>query len=77
MKKGFPFQSRLFQKHGTKYHRMPLKIFYLSTDIFQFTNSPKTWVGYRIFAVNGSEIAVDRNKNSEIIWIPAHCFMVW
>lgn len=40
-------------------------VFNLSTDIFQFTNNPKTWDGYRIFAVDGSEIAVDHNKNNE------------
>lgn len=40
-------------------------IFNLSTDLFQFTNHPKTWDGYRIFAVDGSEIAVDHNKNNE------------
>lgn len=40
-------------------------IFNLSTDLFRFTNHPKTWDGYRIFAVDGSEIAVDHNKNNE------------
>lgn len=40
-------------------------VFNLSTDLFRFTNHPKTWDGYRIFAVDGSEIAVDHNKNNE------------
>ena len=39
-------------------------IFKLSTDLFQFTNHPKTWDGYRVFAVDGSEIAVAHNKNN-------------
>lgn len=40
-------------------------IFNLSADLFRFTNHPKTWDGYRIFAVDGSEIAVAHNKNNE------------
>lgn len=40
-------------------------IFHLSTNLFRFTNHPKTWDGYRVFAVDGSEIAVDHNKNNE------------
>lgn len=40
-------------------------IFNLSTNLFQFTNHPNTWDGYCIFAVDGSEIAVDHNKNNE------------
>lgn len=40
-------------------------IFHLSTDLSRFTIHPKTWDGYRVFAVDGSEIAVDRNKNNE------------
>lgn len=39
-------------------------IFHMSSDIFQFTSQPKTWDGYRIFAVDGSDIAVDHNKNN-------------
>lgn len=40
-------------------------IFHLSTDLFRFTKHPKTWDEYRIFAVDGSKIAVDHNKNNE------------
>ena len=40
-------------------------IFHLSTDLFRFTDHSMTWDGYRVFAVDGSEIAVDHNKNNE------------
>lgn len=39
-------------------------IFYMSTDIFQFTRQAKTLDGYRVFAIDGSDIAVDHNKNN-------------
>lgn len=39
-------------------------IFRMSADIFQFTARPETWDGYRVFAVDGSEIAVGHNKNN-------------
>ena len=41
-------------------------IFKLSTDIFQFRNQSKTWDGYRIFAIDGSDIAVNHNKINEV-----------
>lgn len=39
-------------------------IFRMSTDIFQFTRQSKTLDGYRIFAIDGSDIAVDHNQNN-------------
>lgn len=36
----------------------------MSTDIFQFDRQPETWDGYRIFAIDGSDVAVDHNKNN-------------
>lgn len=37
----------------------------MSTDIFQFTSHPKTWDGYRIFAIDDFDIAVAHNKKNE------------
>lgn len=39
-------------------------VFHMSTDIFQFNRQPETWDGYRIFAIDGSDVAVDHNKNN-------------
>lgn len=36
----------------------------MSTDIFQFARQSKTLDGYRVFAIDGSDIAVDHNKNN-------------
>lgn len=33
-------------------------------DIFDFTKQPKTYDGYRVFAIDGSDIAVDHNENN-------------
>lgn len=39
-------------------------IFNMSTDIFRFTKQSKTLDGYRVFAIDGSDIAVDHNQNN-------------
>lgn len=39
-------------------------IFNMSTNIFQFTRQSKTLDGYRVFAIDGSDIAVDHNENN-------------
>ncbi len=65
-KKNFSISKQAFSK--ARYKISPLAfedIFNLSTDLFLFTNHPRTWDGYRVFAVDGSEIAVDHNKNNE------------
>lgn len=36
----------------------------MTTNIFEFTKQSKTYDGYRIFAIDGSDIAVDHNKNN-------------
>lgn len=41
------------------------EIFQLTTDIHKFDSNPKTYDGYRVFAVDGSEIAVPHNHNTE------------
>ncbi len=57
--------KQAFSKARYKISPLAFKdIFKLSTDLFQFTNHPKTWDGYRVFAVDGSEIAVAHNKNN-------------
>lgn len=64
--KNISVSKQAFSK--ARYKISPLafeEIFHLSTDLFRFTNHPMTWDGYRVFAVDGSEIAVDRNKNNE------------
>lgn len=40
------------------------EIFKMSTDISRFTKTPKTWDGYRLFAIDGSDITVDHNANN-------------
>ena len=65
-KKNFSISKQAFSK--ARYKISPLAfedIFNLSTGLFRFTNHPGTWDGYRVFAVDGSEIAVDHNKNNE------------
>ena len=65
-KKNFSISKQAFSK--ARYKISPLAfedIFNLSTDLFRFTNHPRTWDGYRVFAVDSSEIAVDHNKNNE------------
>lgn len=64
--KNISISKQAFSK--ARYKISPLAfedIFNLSTDLSRFTNRPRTWDGYRIFAVDGSEIAVDHNKNNE------------
>ena len=64
-KKGYSVSKQAFSKARYKVSPQAFEdIFNLSTDIFQFTIHPKTWDGYRIFAVDGSEIPVDHNKNN-------------
>ncbi len=64
--KGHSVSKQAFSKARYKISSRAFEdIFQMSTDIFQFTNHPKTWDGYRIFAVDGSDIAVDHNKNNE------------
>ena len=64
--KGYSVSKQAFSKARYKISSYAFEdIFRMSTDIFQFTNHPKTWDGYRVFAIDGSEIAVDHNKNNE------------
>ena len=64
-KQGYSVSKQAFSKARYKISPQAFEdIFHMSTDIFQFTNQPKTWDGYRIFAVDGSDIAVDHNKNN-------------
>lgn len=56
--KNISISKQAFSK--ARYKISPLAfedIFNLSTDLFQFTNHPRTWNGYRVFAV-------DYNKNN-------------
>ena len=65
-KKNSSISKQAFSKARYKISSLAFEdIFHLSTDLFQFINHPKTWDGYRVFAVDGSEIAVDHNKNNE------------
>ncbi len=64
--KGYSVSKQAFSKARYKISPHAFEeVFNLSTDIFQFTDHPETWDGYRIFAVDGSEIPVDHNKNNE------------
>ncbi|MDY6309048.1 MAG: IS4 family transposase [Oribacterium sp.] len=40
------------------------ELFRMTTDICTFNKHPKTWDGYRVFAIDGSDIAVNHNKNN-------------
>lgn len=64
--KDFSVSKQAFSKARYKISSQAFEdIFQMSTDIFQFTSHPKTWDGYRIFAIDGSDIAVAHNKNNE------------
>ena len=63
--KGYSVSKQAFSKARYKISPHAFEdVFHLSTDIFQFTNHPQAWDGYRIFAVDGSEIPVNHNKNN-------------
>lgn len=65
--KDFSVSKQAFSKARYKISSQAFEdIFHMSTDIFQFARQPKTWDGYRIFAVDGSDIAVDHNKNNAV-----------
>lgn len=62
---GYSVSKQAFSKARYKISSQAFEdIFYMSTDIFQFAKQPKTWDGYRIFAIDGSDISVDHNKNN-------------
>lgn len=64
--KDFSVSKQAFSKARYKISSQAFEdIFQMSTDIFQFTSHPKTWDGYRIFAIDGSDIAVAHNKKNE------------
>ncbi len=64
-KQGYSVSKQAFSKARYKISSQAFEeIFHMSTDIFQFTKQPKTWDGYRIFAIDGSDIAVDHNENN-------------
>lgn len=66
-KQGYSVSKQAFSKARYKISPQAFEdIFHMSTDIFQFSRQPKTWDGYRIFAVDGSDIAVDHNKNNAV-----------
>lgn len=66
-KQGYSVSEQAFSKARYKISPQAFEdIFHMSTDIFQFARQPKTWDGYRIFAVDGSDIAVDHNKNNAV-----------
>lgn len=66
-KQGYSVSKQAFSKARYKISPQAFEdIFHMSTDIFQFARQPKTWDGYRIFAVDGSDIAVDHNKNNAV-----------
>ena len=66
-KQGYSVSKQAFSKARYKISPQAFEdIFRMSTDIFQFTRQPKTWDGYRIFAIDGSDIAVDHNKNNVV-----------
>lgn len=65
-KKRVSISKQAFSK--ARYNISPLAfedIFNLLADLFRFTNHSKTWDGYRIFDVDGSELAVVHSKNNE------------
>ncbi len=65
-KKGISISKQAFSKARYKISPHAFEdIFHLSTDLFRFTNHTKTWEGYRVFAIDGSEIALDHNKNNK------------
>lgn len=65
-KKGYSVSKQAFSKARCKISSQAFEdVFNLSTNIFQFTNHPKLWDGYRVFAIDGSEIPVDHNRNNK------------
>lgn len=64
-KQGFSVSKQAFSKARYKISSKAFEdIFYMTTNIFEFTKQPKTYDGYRVFAIDGSDIAVDHNKNN-------------
>lgn len=64
-KQGYSVSKQAFSKARYKISSQAFEdIFRMTTDIFQFTKQPKTWSGYRIFAIDGSDIAIDHNSNN-------------
>lgn len=62
---GFSVSKQAFSKARYKISSQAFEdIFDMTTNIFEFTKQPRTYDGYRIFAIDGSDIAVDRNKNN-------------
>ena len=60
---GFSVSKQAFSKARYKISSQAFEdIFDMTTNIFEFTKQPRTYDGYRIFAIDGSDIAVDRNK---------------
>lgn len=67
--KNITVSKQAFSKARYQISELAFKeIFKLTTDVYSFTNSPKTWDGFRIFAVDGSDIAVPHNKKTEEIF---------
>lgn len=65
--KDFSVSKQAFSKARYKISSQAFEdIFQMPTDIFQFTSHPKTWDGYRIFAIDGSDIAVAHNKKMRL-----------
>ena len=63
--RGITISKQAFSKARYKISYQAFEeIFNMSTDIFKFTRQPKTWDGYRVFAIDGSDIAVDHNANN-------------
>ena len=64
-KQGFSVSKQAFSKARYKISSDAFEdIFHMTTNIFEFTKRSKTYDGYRIFAIDGSDIAVDHNKNN-------------
>ena len=61
----FSISKQAFSKARYKISSQAFKdIFDMTTNIFEFTKHPKTYDGYRVFAIDGSDIAVDHNENN-------------
>ena len=61
----FSVSKQAFSKARYKISFQAFKdIFDMTTNIFEFTKHPKTYDGYRVFAIDGSDIAVDHNENN-------------
>lgn len=64
--KNITVSKQAFSKARYQISELAFKeIFELTTDVYTFTDNPKTWDGFRIFAVDGSDIAVPHNKKTE------------